>query len=111
MQSDNKFLSDLAKLGQSAAGTLHGVKSELEGQVKGRLESTLANMDLVRREEYEVVREMATAAREENKNILARLEKIEKEITILRQDVKNIRTNNSEILRIVGRLEGKLENH
>ena len=39
-----------------------------------------------------------------------RFEKIEKEITILRQDVKNIRTNNSEILRIVGRLEGKLEN-
>ena len=40
-----------------------------------------------------------------------RFEKIEKEITILRQDVKNIRTNNSEILRIVGRLEGKLENN
>jgi hypothetical protein len=40
-----------------------------------------------------------------------RFEKIEKEITILRQDIKNIRKNNSEILRIVGRLEGKLENH
>ena len=39
-----------------------------------------------------------------------RFEKIEKEITILRQDIKNIRVNNSEILRIVGRLEGKLEN-
>jgi len=35
--------------------------------------------------------------------------KIEQEITILRQDIKNIRVNNSEILRIVGRLEGKLE--
>ena len=88
MQSDNKFLSDLAKLGQSAAGTLHGVKTELEGQLKGRLESTLANMDLVRREEYEVVREMATAAREENKNILARLEKIEKEITNIKKKKK-----------------------
>ena len=39
-----------------------------------------------------------------------RFEKIEKEITILRQDIKSIRDNNSEILRIVGRLEGKLEN-
>jgi hypothetical protein len=39
-----------------------------------------------------------------------RFEKIEKEITILRQDIKSIRANNSEILRIVGRLEGKLEN-
>ena len=39
-----------------------------------------------------------------------RFEKIEKEITILRQAIKNIRVNNSEILRIVGRLEGKLDN-
>lgn len=85
MQSDNKFLSDLAKLGQSAAGTLHGVKSELEGQVKGRLESTLVDMDLVRRDEYEVVREMVIAAREENKNILARLEKLEKKITPIKK--------------------------
>ena len=38
-----------------------------------------------------------------------RFEKIEKEISILRQDIKNIRNNNSEILRIVGRLEGKLD--
>ena len=38
-----------------------------------------------------------------------RFEKIEEEITILRQDIKNIRDNNSEILRIVGRLEGKLD--
>jgi hypothetical protein len=40
-----------------------------------------------------------------------RFEHIESEISILRQDIKNIRVNNSEILRIVGRLEGKLENH
>ena len=39
-----------------------------------------------------------------------RFEKIEKEITILREDIKNIRNDNSEILRIVGRLEGKLDN-
>ena len=45
-------------------------------------------MDLVRREEHEVVREMATAAREENKNILARLEKIEKEITNIKKKKK-----------------------
>ena len=39
-----------------------------------------------------------------------RFEKLEKEITVLREDIKNIRENNSKILRIVGRLEGKLEN-
>ena len=34
---------------------------------------------------------------------------IEREIEVLREDISFIRTNNSEILRIVGRLEGKLE--
>tara|TARA_R100000008_G_C3585465_1_gene171920 strand:+ start:1942 stop:2175 length:234 start_codon:yes stop_codon:yes gene_type:complete len=38
-----------------------------------------------------------------------KFEKLEKEISILRQDINNIRKHNSEILRIVGRLEGKLD--
>lgn len=88
MQSDNKLLSDLARLGQSAAGTIHGVKSEFEGQVKGRLESILMDMDLVSREEYEVVREMAVAARQENAELMARLEKLEKEIASIKKKKK-----------------------
>ena len=39
-----------------------------------------------------------------------KFEKIEKEISVLREDIKKIRANNSDILRIVGRLEGKLDN-
>ena len=39
-----------------------------------------------------------------------RFEKIEKDISLLREDIKNIRDDNSEILRIVGRLEGRLNN-
>jgi len=39
-----------------------------------------------------------------------KFEKIEKDIQVLRNDIKQIRDNNNEILRIVGRLEGKLEN-
>ena len=39
-----------------------------------------------------------------------KFEKIEKEISVLREDIKKIRENNRDILRIVGRLEGKLDN-
>jgi len=88
VQSDNKILSDLARLGQSAAGTIHGVKSEVEGQVKSRLENLLMDMDLVSREEYEVVREMAVTAREENAELMTRLEKLEKELTALKKKKK-----------------------
>lgn len=88
MQSDNKILSDLARLGQSAAGTLHGVKSEIEEQVKSRIERVLMDMDLVSREEFEVVKEMAIAAREENAELAARLENLEKEIAKLTKKKK-----------------------
>ncbi len=88
MQSDNKLLSDLAKLGQSAAGTIHGVKSEVEGQFKSRLQTVLADMDLVTREEYEVVREMAVAARQENAELLQRLDILEQEISKLKKKKK-----------------------
>ena len=40
-----------------------------------------------------------------------KFEKIEQDIQILRGDIGQIRIDNNEILRIVGRLEGKLEAH
>lgn len=88
MQSDNKLLSDLARLGQSAAGSIHGVKSEIEGQIKSRVESLLLDMDLVGREEHEVVREMAVAAREENAKIIEQLDALKKEISALKKKKK-----------------------
>jgi len=38
-----------------------------------------------------------------------KFQEIEKEIEFLRDDIALIRVNNNEILRIIGRLEGKLE--
>ena len=45
-------------------------------------------MDLVSREEYEVVREMAVAARKENAELMGRLEKLEKDIKALKKKKK-----------------------
>lgn len=85
VQSDNKFFSDLAKLGQSAAGSIHGIKAEMEGQFKSRIESLLLDMDLVSREEFEVVREIAITARTENAELSNRLEKMDAEIKKLKK--------------------------
>jgi len=40
-----------------------------------------------------------------------RFEKIEQDIGVLRQDIKSIRSDNTEILRLIGRLEGKISNN
>ena len=78
MQTDNKFFDDLAKLGQSAVGTLHGVKGEVEAMIRARLEHVLQDMDLVTREEFDVVRGMAREARAENSKLADKITALEK---------------------------------
>jgi BMFP domain-containing protein YqiC len=77
MQTDNRLLDDLTKIATGALGTLQGAKHEVEGVVRQRLEVLLAGMDLVTREEFEAVKAMAAAAREENERLAARIAALE----------------------------------
>ncbi len=82
MQTDNKFLDDLAKLGQSAVGTLHGVKGEVEAMIRARLEHVLKDMDLVSREEFDVVSDMVKQARTENAVLEKKIAALEKALKL-----------------------------
>lgn len=77
MQSRNRFLDDISQLMTNAAGVAQGVKDEAETAVRQRMERWLSDMDLVTREEFEAVREMAVKAREENEALKARIEALE----------------------------------
>jgi BMFP domain-containing protein YqiC len=80
MQTDNRFLDDLARLASSALGTFQGLRVDVEARFKERFERWLADMNLVRREEFEVVRAMAAGAREENERLAARIAALEAQI-------------------------------
>ncbi|MEM8752340.1 MAG: accessory factor UbiK family protein [Pseudomonadota bacterium] len=77
MQSRSRILDDLSQLMTNAAGVAQGVKTEAETVVRQRMERLIADMDLVTREDFEVVREMAQKAREENEALAARIEALE----------------------------------
>ena len=77
MQSRNKFLDDLSQLMTNAAGVAQGAKTEAETAMKGMLDRFLADRNLVTREEFDAVREMAIKAREENDRLAARLAELE----------------------------------
>ena len=77
MQSRNRILDDISQLMTNAAGVAQGVKDEAETAVRQRMERWLADMDLVTREEFEAVREMAVKAREENEELKARIAALE----------------------------------
>ena len=73
----NRILDEFAKLVTDAAGAAQGVRREVETAVKAQAERVLSSMDVVQREEFEAVREMATKAREENARLATRIEALE----------------------------------
>jgi BMFP domain-containing protein YqiC len=75
--AQNKIFDDMARLFTDAAGMAQGVRREAEGVVKAQLERMIRDMDVVSREEFEAVREMAALAREENERLEARIAALE----------------------------------
>lgn len=73
----NRMLDDFAKLMTDAAGAMQGVGREFETMFRAQAEKFLNGMDLVKREEFEAVRAMAEAAREENEALAARIAALE----------------------------------
>ena len=76
----NRILDDIARLATDAAGAAQGVRREVETVVNTQIERLLRDLDVVTREEFEAVREMALIAREENDKLAARLKALEEKL-------------------------------
>lgn len=73
----NRILDEFAKLMTDAAGAAQGVRREVETAFRGQAERILNSMDLVQREEFDAVREIALRARTENTKLAARVAELE----------------------------------
>jgi len=73
---------DFSRLMGDAAGMAQGVRRELESVVKAQFERWLATLDVVSREEFEAVKEMAARARDENDKLEARLKALEAKLNV-----------------------------
>ncbi len=76
-QTNSRFFDDLSRLMTDAAGLADGARREAQTFAKSQLERMMAGMELVSREEFEAVREMAARAREENEKLAARVAALE----------------------------------
>jgi BMFP domain-containing protein YqiC len=72
-QTTNRFFDEIARLMNDAAGAASGVRREVETVIRNQAERILRDLDLVKREEFEAVKEMARLAREENEALKARV--------------------------------------
>ena len=84
-QTTNRFLDELSKLMTDAAGAAQGMRREVENLMRAQGERILREMDVVQREEFEAVKEMAAKAREENGRLSARVAALETELATVRR--------------------------
>ena len=77
MQSQNPFFDDLARMASGAMGALSGLRAEMETMMRQQFERLTSGLDLVPREEFEVVQAMAQKAREEQEALTARVAALE----------------------------------
>ena len=76
-QTSNRFLDEMARLMNDAAGVAQGVRREFDTLVRSQIERVLREFNVVQREEFDAIKEMARLAREENEALKARIEALE----------------------------------
>ncbi len=75
--TNSKFFDELAKLMGNAASAAQGVRKEVDTLVQSQVERVLNNLNVVKRDEFEVVKEMAEKARTENDSLAQRIAALE----------------------------------
>jgi BMFP domain-containing protein YqiC len=81
-QTNNRFFDEIGRLMNDAAGAAQGVKREVDAVVRNQAEKILRDLDIVKREEFEAVKDMARLAREENEALKARIATLEAKLGV-----------------------------
>lgn len=79
----SRFFDELAKVMTNAAGAAQGARREVDNLVRAQIERVLADIQVVQREEFDVVRDMASMARTENEALRARVAELEARLEAL----------------------------
>jgi BMFP domain-containing protein YqiC len=77
VQTTNRFFDEVGRLMNDAAGVAQGMRREVDTLFRTQAERILRELDVVRREDFEAVKEMARLAREENEALKARVTALE----------------------------------
>lgn len=79
-QTSNRLFDEFAKLMTDAAGVAQGVRREAETAIRTQAERFIGDMDLVKREDFDVVKDMVAKLRMENDELKARLAEVESKL-------------------------------
>lgn len=88
MQTSNRLLDDIAKMANGAASAVTGVKGDIEGMARRRLEKLLVEQNLVSRDEFEAVKAVAANARTAQEKLEKRVQELEAQLSGKKQTKK-----------------------
>ena len=80
MQSENRLFDDFVKMVNGVAGTMAGMGREAESSAREKMREWIGGMDFVSRDEFDAVKSMAAAAREENEIVKSRIAALEAKV-------------------------------
>ena len=80
MQSENRMFDDFVKMMNGFAGTFAGMGREAEASAREKFKEWMGGADFVGRDEFEAVKAMAAAARDENEILKARIAALEAKV-------------------------------
>ena len=106
-QTSNRFFDEIGRLMNDAAGAAQGVKREVDTVVRNQAEKILRDLDIVKREEFEAVKDMARLAREENEALKARIAALEAKLGSFAVDAGRRDGRASERMRWPGHRSGR----
>ncbi|MXV43684.1 accessory factor UbiK family protein [Saccharibacter sp. 17.LH.SD] len=82
-----RFFDDISGLAGAAFSAAHGAREEINSLIRSRLDEVLQTLNLVRRDEFEAVQEMASRARQGQEKMEARLTELETRLNDLEQSL------------------------
>ncbi|MEX0628344.1 MAG: accessory factor UbiK family protein [Cucumibacter sp.] len=82
MDQGSKILDDLGRLMNEAAGVADGIRREVETAVRSQMERIVADLDLVKRDDFEALRELV-------RNQTDEIAKLRKELDALKSRKKS----------------------
>ncbi|MBC6406325.1 MAG: accessory factor UbiK family protein [Rhodospirillales bacterium] len=86
MQTRNRLFDDLARVLSGAAGATAGLRGDLEVRLRERIDRMAERMQLVGREEFDTLREMAETARQEQEELALKVKALEEALAALRAE-------------------------
>ena len=89
VQTTNRFFDEVARLMNDAAGVAQGVRREFETLFRTQAERFLRDLDMVKREDFEAVKDMARIAREENEALKSRVAALETALASLQANMQS----------------------